>query len=114
MIIKRILSLFGLSNSNTITCAEFGELTDKKQFKLIDVREVAEFKRYNIGAINLPLSTFKKQIKNKNYSHEDFIIVHCAHGSRSRMAQKIMEGLGFKNVYNLTGGIEAYRKQFGK
>jgi rubrerythrin len=36
-------------------------------------------------------------------------IVHCAIGGRSRVAAQMLSGLGFKEVYNLAGGIKAFQ-----
>lgn len=36
------------------------------------------------------------------------LVFHCHHGSRSQQAAQHFIGLGFKNVYNLTGGIDAW------
>ena len=38
-------------------------------------------------------------------------IVHCAIGGRSRVAAQMLSGFGFKEVYNLAGGIKAYQGQ---
>ena len=36
------------------------------------------------------------------------LVFHCHHGGRSQQAAQHFIGLGFKNVYNLTGGIDAW------
>jgi rhodanese-related sulfurtransferase len=41
--------------------------------------------------------------KSKTY------LVHCAAGGRSARACTKMEGLGFKNVVNLEGGLGAWK-----
>lgn len=73
---------------------------------ILDVRTNEEFKQGAIkGAINLDLigGTFKQEIvkmdKNKTY------FVYCRSGNRSGQACKMMGDLGFKNLYNLSGGI---------
>jgi len=38
------------------------------------------------------------------------IAFHCHHGGRSRGAAEHFLKLGFKNVYNLAGGIEAWSR----
>ena len=35
-------------------------------------------------------------------------LVHCAVGGRSRVAAQMLSGWGFKEVYNLAGGIKAF------
>lgn len=36
------------------------------------------------------------------------LVFHCHHGGRSQSAAEHFRGLGFENVYNLTGGIDAW------
>jgi rubrerythrin len=36
-------------------------------------------------------------------------LVYCAVGGRSRVAAQLLSGRGFKEVYNLSGGIKAFR-----
>ena len=39
------------------------------------------------------------------------VILHCRSGGRSSNVVKYLEGQGFDNVYNLKGGILAWREQ---
>ena len=39
------------------------------------------------------------------------LVFHCHHGSRSQAAAEHVLGLGFKEVYNLAGGIDAWSQQ---
>lgn len=72
---------------------------------ILDVRSRKEFLEGHINnSINIPLDTLKKEI-NK-LKKEDKIVVCCQSGIRSKKAIKILENLGFKNLYNLKGGIE--------
>jgi len=75
-------------------------------FVILDVRTPQEYSDGHLeGAINIDYNApdFKdkvgKQDKNKTY------LVYCRTGIRSAAASKIMAGLGFKNIYNMTGGI---------
>ena len=43
----------------------------------------------------------EKKIQNKN----ELIIVYCSTGHRSQKSQKILENLGYTNVYNVYEGI---------
>lgn len=44
----------------------------------------------------------------KELDPEKPTIVHCAIGGRSRVAAQMLSGWGFKEVYNLAGGIKAF------
>lgn len=78
------------------------EIINKYPTIIVDVRSEQEFKEGHInGAINIPLykvkSDFQKKIKNKN----EYIVLYCTSGIRSKKAQNILISMGYTNVYNL-------------
>lgn len=75
---------------------------------LIDVREEWEYEEVNIGAKNIPLGTLPDRLEELTDLQEEEVVVHCKSGGRSSQAQKYLRSKGFKNVRNLTGGIEKY------
>lgn len=73
---------------------------------ILDVRTAEEFKQGAIkGAINLDIigGAFKQKVAELDRDKTYF--VYCRSGNRSEQACKIMSELGFKNLYNLSGGI---------
>ncbi|MEO0779941.1 MAG: rhodanese-like domain-containing protein [Bacteroidota bacterium] len=40
-------------------------------------------------------------------------MMHCRSGGRSGMAQQMLQGAGFTQVRNLTGGVLAWQEAFG-
>lgn len=83
-----------------------------KNAVLIDVRTPEEVQQGKIqGAVNLDYRSenFKEEVskldKNKTY------FLYCAAGMRGSKASDIMEGLGFKQVYNLEGGLGAWEDE---
>ena len=73
-------------------------------FDLIDVREPFEWEIAHIeGARLVPLSTFPDAIKELDSSRE--IVVQCKVGGRSARAAEALIAAGFRNVWNLAGGI---------
>lgn len=90
-----------------INYKEMCEILKNKNAILIDVRSKQEYAENHFnGAINIPLDEINKKIKSKISDKEQIIILYCQHGSRSKKAQKILQKLGYKNVYNLKEGIE--------
>ena len=81
---------------------------------LLDVRENFEFKTYNIGGQNIPVSKLFENIGQLNYNKTDEIIVICTAGVRSNNAQGILSGLGYLNTLNLKGGLIALHKLTNK
>lgn len=86
---------------------EFHSRLNQPDYILLDVRTPAEYQQGHIkGAIladinNQPafLAEIEKLDKDKHY------LIYCRSGARSTSACLYMEKIGFKNVYNLKGGI---------
>ena len=73
---------------------------------IIDVRSPQEFREGHIdGAISIPDYQIKKEIERKIPNKNEIIIVYCSTGHRSQKSKKILERLGYKNVYNIYEGI---------
>ncbi len=106
--LKSIKKAFTRSIDNGININELYGF-QKEGAIIVDVRSNQEFKENHIsGAINLPLfelnqNTISKYIKNKN----DTIILYCKSGGRSQKAYKIFYELGYKNLYQLQGGLDS-------
>jgi len=75
---------------------------------LIDVREPQEFATDHLGGTLIPLATVLE--KAHTLPRDADVVVHCKGGIRSARAIRDLETVhGFTNLYNLTGGIVAYR-----
>ena len=75
---------------------------------LIDVRSKQEYEEYHLpGSINISVYEISKKIENILKNKDTIIILYCQSGSRSRKALEKIKKLGYKNLYNLKGGIEA-------
>ena len=89
-----------------ISAAEANRMmSELKDFILLDVRTVDEFKERRIrGAVLIPDNELKnraeKELPDKNMT----ILVYCRSGRRSENAAKILHSLGYQNVYDF-GGI---------
>jgi adenylyltransferase/sulfurtransferase len=91
-----------------ITARELADWeSNGKPFQLIDVREPHEYQIVNIGAELIPLAQVLE--KADRIDSEIPVIIHCKSGGRSSQAIRQLElERGFKNLYNLKGGILAY------
>ena len=79
-----------------------------EKFRLIDCREANEYELCNIkGAELISLSQFPAKAPEL-LKKEDEIVIHCHHGGRSQRACQYLASLGYENVTNLTGGIDAW------
>lgn len=84
-------------------------IKEEEDFLLIDVREETEFQKGTIpGAVLIPLGELETTDKLVGTDLNTLIVVMCRSGARSARAQQYLFGIGFKNVYNLKGGILAW------
>ncbi len=80
--------------------------------QLIDVRTEGEFADGGIlGAVNINWNgdDFEKRIES--YDKNKPVMLYCLSGGRSGAAANKLNALGFKEVYNLDGGIVRWRAE---
>lgn len=84
------------------------KLDANKNIRLVDVREPDEYEICNIkGSTLIPLSQFTQKAKEELKPDQE-IFIHCHHGGRSQKACEYLVANGYKNVANVSGGIEAW------
>ena len=81
---------------------------------ILDVREPHEYQIVNIGGHLLPLGEVANRLAELEPQRDREIVVHCKMGGRSQQAAEILHKAGFKNVQNLTGGINAWADKIDK
>ena len=86
------------------------EVMENGEIHLVDVREQLEFAGGRVsGASLIPLGALDE--RHSELDHTKPIYVMCRTGRRSAEAQKKLRALGFTNVINVAGGIEAWKKE---
>lgn len=94
-----------------VTANEFEQkLNESKNAQLIDVRtpgEYAEGHLQNANNIDYRGSDFDEQVEKLDKSKPVF--VYCLSGGRSGNATEKMKSMGFKEIYDLKGGINAWK-----
>lgn len=83
--------------------------SDNKKLLLIDVRPRAEWEMAHI-AFAKPLERMTSEEINA-IDKNSMIVFHCHHGGRSRMQAEKWRHRGFRNLYNLVGGIDAWSRK---
>jgi len=80
-----------------------------REMLLLDVRDPDELAKASIsGSVSIPLGELETRVEEIAGWRKRPVVVHCHHGGRSAQAcQKLLE-LGFEEVENLDGGIEAW------
>ena len=81
-------------------------------FILLDVRSPEEFQDGHLeSAINIPLEELEDQ--GWRLTRDDPIVVYCGHGSKSLMAARMLDRMGFL-VMAAAGGLASYRGKYYK
>ncbi len=90
---------------------EFDKLRADKKNVVLDVRTESEFKTAHIpGAINIDVNAGDFDEKAAKLDKGKTYLVHCAAGGRSARASKKLEGMGFKELYDLAPGFKGWEK----
>lgn len=77
----------------------------------IDVREATELQNGVIdGAIHIPMQTIPGQLNTLEKHKNDTIVLICRSGMRSQQVGEFMEQMGFTDVINLEGGMNAWAR----
>lgn len=76
---------------------------------VLDVREDSEVRGGKIkGAKHIPLAQLKTRMSELDSAKEKSLLVYCRSGNRSSHACNLLTKAGFSDVYNLSGGINAW------
>ena len=77
--------------------------------RLVDVRDPWEFDLCRIaGSENIPMGELMGRIDT--LGKEDPIVVICHHGMRSQQVAAYLHSLGYSNIMNLEGGVDAWSR----
>ena len=105
------------NTANFLSPRELKELLDKnEELILVDVRNdyesrIGKFK----GAVTLNIKNFRdfpKAVKEIENLKDKKIVTYCTGGIRCEKASAFLKKNGFKNVYQIKGGILNYGKEF--
>ncbi|MEX1239980.1 MAG: ThiF family adenylyltransferase [Cyclobacteriaceae bacterium] len=94
-----------------VTVLELKKLMDSKaDFQLIDVREPHEYDICNLNGELIPMSDIPNNVDK--ISKDKQVVLHCRSGKRSGdMLLWLEKNHGFRNLYNLKGGVLAWAKE---
>ncbi|WP_242204813.1 rhodanese-like domain-containing protein [Aestuariivivens insulae] len=95
-----------------VSSEEMQTLLQKEGVQFIDVRTPEEYNEGfipNATNINFLSPTFLKDIESLD--KEKPIIIYCRSGRRSGKCSKTLEEVGFKEIYDLEGGITKWKAQ---
>ena len=83
-------------------------LSQQPEYILLDVRTPAEISERSIaGSLNVPLQELEQRLSE--IPRDKKLLVICRSGNRSRQAIQILSKHGYKELYNVEGGITAWK-----
>lgn len=95
---------------DALTARDYMNHTGSDAFTLLDVRQPEEYEDEHLpGAKLIPLAELGERLSE--LEPDKPTIVYCAIGGRSRAASQFLAGKGFAEVYNLSGGIKAWKSE---
>jgi adenylyltransferase/sulfurtransferase len=96
----------------SITAEELSQLiSTRADIQLIDVRETYEHQDFNIGGELIPLGNITQHLSK--IETQKPVIFYCRKGIRSHIAiQRLQQKFPFDNLFNLTGGLDDWKKHF--
>lgn len=84
-----------------------------KEVQLVDVRSLKEYNAGHIDdAINIDIAdknNFKKEVSKLDKNKP--VYIYCHIGGRSNQASRVLKKLGFKKIYDYSGGWKDWNKQ---
>lgn len=93
-----------------ITVSELKKLRDENaDIQLIDIREDYEIEIAEMGGEHILMSEVMENLDKISKTKQ--VIVHCRTGARSAAICNSLERAGYKNIYNLKGGIIAWANE---
>ncbi len=99
-----------------LSAADFNRLTDHPETIVVDMRNFYESEvGHFTNAILPPMETFREGLpmvaEMLSPEREKHIVMYCTGGIRCEKASAYMKYRGYKNVYQLEGGIIEYTRQ---
>ena len=83
-----------------------------ERFVLLDIRTPREFNYERIdGAINIDFYQQDFVTNLQNLDKEKTYLIYCRTANRTSHALRLMKDLGFREVYNMAGGIVDWKRK---
>jgi rhodanese-related sulfurtransferase len=94
-----------------VSPAETTQLINNSNAIIIDVRDSTEFARGSVtGARNIPAAELSTRVNDLARFKNRPVVLVCNSGASSARSLGVLSTAGFTEVYNLAGGINAWRE----
>lgn len=95
--------------STDVSPAEAVDLIQKGKIKILDVRTSEEFSAGHLpSAINLDYYSNEFESRLAVMEKKEKHLIYCKKGARSREAARMMQGLGFSEIFVMNEGYDGY------
>ena len=100
---------FPIATSGTVSAADLADrLSD---FVVLDVREQGEYDDGHIpNALHMPVGRLEAELASLDLDPSRNVVVTCSIGQRGSLGVSVLRRCGFDRVFNLLGGMSAWRK----
>ena len=115
-ILLTILAALGFASGagfKNLSVKEFAKIVAEKGVVVLDVRTAEEFAAGHLkGAVNVDVNDkdFVAKVDKLIQDKDAKVAVYCRSGRRSANACRLLSAAGYKNLYNLEGGILDWQK----
>ncbi len=94
---------------------QYEQIISQNEVTIIDVRTPSEYQNGHIkNARNINVQSGDFKSKMQNFDRKKPIYIYCRSGARSANAGKILEEMGFTEIYDLKGGILSWKGELEK
>lgn len=107
-IIYKIKSFFYRTSKNEINYTELKNIVkNNPKAYIIDVRSNQEYIEGHLqNSINIPIYDLEKKVQYNIKNKDEIVILYCKSDKRSKRGKKILENMGYYNVFYLKDGID--------
>lgn len=106
------ISVSAFSQIRLLEVSEFKTIVGNKNVQIVDVRTPYEYNSGHIqGAVNIDYYGSHFQDELQKLDKDIPIYFYCHSGVRSAKAAKMMKEIGFTKIYDLKGGIVAWKRE---
>jgi len=78
---------------------------------IIDVREKEDYESGHLpDAVSVPRGLLELNIDDHTTEEDRPIVLYCGGGSRSALAARSLQEMGYRNVKSLTGGFRGWKE----
>lgn len=92
----------------TVSAAEAAQWRSRGEAEILDVRDEHEWREGHVpGAMHVYVGGLEDKLPLVRAGRK--LVVHCSVGNRSGLAASVLVRHGYENVYNMLGGMKAWR-----